>query len=139
MRADRIALVGQWNLSAEVLTKWLALRDLADAQAYDGEERERKLELGVKEMMTRHLMLEAMQEVAQQKLVGYKASLEIIKERAAAGAALDIDIVRVETAVLESRSLITSFSRDSAVLKEEVCAYLAWRTVEVCPLRTMKA
>ena len=70
-----------------MLTKWLALRDLADAQAYDGEERQRKLELGVKEMMTRHLMLEAMQEVAQQKLVGYKASLEIIKERAAAGAA----------------------------------------------------
>ena len=60
VRADRIALVGQWNLSAEVLTKWLALRDLADAQAYDGEERERKLELGVKELMTRHLMLEAM-------------------------------------------------------------------------------
>ena len=38
VRADRISLVGQWNLSAEVLTK-LALRDLADAQAYDGEER----------------------------------------------------------------------------------------------------
>ena len=138
VRADRIALVGQWNLSAEVLTKWLALRDLADAQAYDGEERERKLELGVKEMMTRHLMLEAMQEVAQQKLVGYEASLEIIKERAAAGAALDIDIVRVETALLESRSLITTFLGTLRYLKQRSVLTSCLRTVKVCLLRTTK-
>ena len=47
------------------------------------------------------------------------------EERAAAGAALDIDVVQVETALLESRSLIIAFSRDAAVLKQEICAYLA--------------
>ena len=124
MRADRVALVGQWNLSAEVLTKWLALRGMAQAQALETEEHKSQLGLGVKELITRHLMLQRMADVAQKKLEGHEKNLSIIRERAEAGAALEIDVVQVETAILESKSLKINFGRDAAVLKHEACSHL---------------
>lgn len=124
VRADRLSLVGQWNLSAEVLAKWLALRGMAQAQAHESLAQKEALGLGVKEMMTRHLMLLSMAEVAKKKLDGHQRNLAIIRERTEAGAALEIDVVRVETAILESRSLLLAFERDAMVLKEEVCSHL---------------
>ena len=124
MRADRLSLVGQWNLSAEVLTKWLALRGMATAQEFESEYQKERLSLGVKELLTRHLMFKDMLEVASKKVKGHQANLAIMTEKAEAGAGLEIDIVQVETALLESKSLTMNFSRDSENLKSEVCSHL---------------
>ena len=130
VRADRIALVGQWNLSAEVLTKWLALRDLADAQAYDGEERERKLELGVKEMMTRHLMLEAMREVAQQNCSDTRQALKSLKSEPPQGPHLILTSYASKPPYSNRDLSLQPSLGTLVVLKAEVCAYLVLEDCE---------
>ena len=124
VRADRVALIAQWNFSAEVLSKWLALREVTQATILDGVSEEEELEVGLASMMTRYVMLRDMAEVARKKEASHARSSRIMKEKVEAGAALQIDALRVETVLLETKALLVGFERDAAVLKAEVCRFL---------------